>query len=105
VCVDLRHTLTAISPRWANEHIVIPYQLAQEIDMVVGKRGRSSFLAAAAAVRELSRLRQLQAIERIAGSWKDKDHPELKQGAAKWVTKQRQVDERRCRPPRRNSQT
>jgi hypothetical protein len=72
--------------------------------MVVGKRGRSSFLAAAA-VRELSRLRQLQAIERIAGSWKDKDHPELKQGAAKWVTKQRQVDDRRCRPPRRNSQT
>jgi metal-responsive CopG/Arc/MetJ family transcriptional regulator len=77
-------------------HIVIPDQLAQEIDMVVGKRGRSSFLAAAA-VRELSRLRQLQAIERIAGSWKDKDHPELKQGAAKWVAKQRQLDERRLK--------
>ena len=75
-------------------HIVIPDQLAQEIDTVVGKRGRSSFLAAAA-VCELSRLRQLQAIERLAGSWKDKDHPELKQGAVKWVAKQRQLDERR----------
>jgi len=40
-------------------------------------------------------------------SWKDKDHPELKQGAAKWVRKIRQETERRfqnnrtraaCRP-------
>ncbi|HMF74032.1 MAG TPA: hypothetical protein VK604_00075 [Bryobacteraceae bacterium] len=75
-------------------HIVIPDQLAQEIDAVVGKRGRSSFLVAAA-VSELSRLRQLQMIERVAGSWKDKDHPELKEGAANWVAKQRQLDERR----------
>ena len=75
-------------------HIVIPDQLAQEIDTIVGKRGRSSFLVAAAE-RELSRLRQLQAIGRVSGSWKDKDHPELKQGAAKWVAKQRQFDERR----------
>ena len=75
-------------------HIVIPDQLAQEIDAFVGKRGRSSFLVAAA-VRELSRLRQLQVIERVAGSWKDKDHPELKQGAAKWVANQRHLDDRR----------
>jgi metal-responsive CopG/Arc/MetJ family transcriptional regulator len=77
-------------------HIVIPEQLAQEIDALVGKRGRSSFLTAAAK-HELSRLRQLQAIEQVAGSWEDKNHPELKQGAAKWVAKQRQLDERRLK--------
>jgi hypothetical protein len=31
------------------------------------------------------RLRQIKALESAAGSWKDKDHPELRQGAAKWV--------------------
>jgi hypothetical protein len=65
-------------------HIVIPQQLAAQIDIVVGKRGRSAFLAQAAE-RELVRLRQIKALESAAGSWKDKDHPELKQGAAKWV--------------------
>jgi hypothetical protein len=31
----------------------------------------------------------------VAGAWKDKDHPELKQGAATWVRKTRQETERR----------
>ena len=30
------------------------------------------------------RLRQLKALDDVAGAWKDKDHPELKDGAAKW---------------------
>jgi hypothetical protein len=51
-------------------HIVIPDQLAHEIDAVVGKRGRSSFLVSAAE-REL-RLR-LRAIERVAGLRKAKN--------------------------------
>jgi Arc/MetJ-type ribon-helix-helix transcriptional regulator len=65
-------------------HIVIPQHLAAEIDTLVGKRSRSAFLAQAAE-KELMRLRQIKALEAAAGSWKDKDHPELKQGAAKWV--------------------
>ena len=69
-------------------HIVIPQQLVAEIDTIVGKRGRSSFLTQAAE-KELMRLRQIKALEAVAGSWKDKDHPELKQGAAKWVKKLR----------------
>ena len=28
-------------------------------------------------------LRQIKALKSAAGSWKDKDHPELEQGAAK----------------------
>ena len=77
-------------------HIVIPQQLVAEIDTLVGKRGRSAFLTQAAG-KELMRLRQLKALEAAAGSWKDKDHPELKQGAAKWVDKMRRQDEERFR--------
>jgi len=51
---------------------------------LVGKRGRSKFLTQAAE-KDLMRLRQIKALEKASGSWKDKDHPELKQGAAKWV--------------------
>ena len=65
-------------------HIVIPQHLVTEIDTLVGKRSRSSFLAQAAE-KELMRLRQIKALEAAAGSWKDKDHPELRHGAAKWV--------------------
>jgi hypothetical protein len=49
----------------------------------------------AAAGRSPIRLRQLKALDAVAGAWKDKDHPELKQGAAKWVKKIRQETERR----------
>ena len=65
-------------------HIVIPEKLANEIDRLVGKRGRSSFLAQAAQ-KELTRLRQIRALETAAGSWKDADHPELRPGAVQWV--------------------
>jgi hypothetical protein len=33
--------------------------------------------------------------EAADGAWKDKDHPELKQGSANWVRKLRQENERR----------
>ena len=75
-------------------HIVIPEKLASEIDTLVGKRGRSNFLTQAA-WKEIKRLRTLAALDHAAGSWKDADHPELKVGAAKWVEKQRKLDERR----------
>jgi hypothetical protein len=75
-------------------HITISEQLVAQIDTVVGKRGRSSFLTQAAE-KELLRLRQIKALEAAAGSWKDKDHPELKQGAAKWVKNLRRDYDRR----------
>jgi hypothetical protein len=75
-------------------HIVIPQRLAAEIDTLVGKRGRSTFLTQAAE-KEMMRLRQIKALESAAGAWKDKDHPELKQGAARWVKKlRREYDQR-----------
>ena len=75
-------------------HVVLSEQLVKDIDRLVGSRQRSSFLTQAAEER-LMRLRQLKALEAAAGSWKDKDHPELKQGSAKWVRKLRQESERR----------
>ena len=75
-------------------HIVISEQLTAQIDRIVGKRGRSKFLTQAAE-KELMRLGQLKALEAAAGSWKDKDHPELKRGAAKWVDELRRQDEKR----------
>ena len=74
--------------------IVIPEHIVAEIDTLVGKRRRSAFITEIAE-RELKRRRQMQALEAAAGSWKDKDHPELKQGAAKWIAKLRRQDERR----------
>lgn len=47
--------------------------------------------------KELTRRRQLAALDAVAGAWKDEDHPELKQGAAKWVRKLRRENERRFR--------
>ena len=75
-------------------HIVIPQQLVARIDIIVGRRGRSKFLAQAAE-KELMRLSQLKALEAAAGSWKNPHHPELKHGAAKWVDKLRREDEKR----------
>jgi hypothetical protein len=75
-------------------HVVLSHQLVKDIDTLVGSRQRSSFLTQAAE-EKLMRLRQLKALEEATGSWKDKDHPELKQGAAQWVAKLRRQDERR----------
>ena len=75
-------------------HVVLSEQLVKDIDSLVGSRQRSSFLTQAAE-RELMRLRQLKALKAVAGSWKDKDHPELKDGAVKWVNTLRSQDEQR----------
>jgi Arc/MetJ-type ribon-helix-helix transcriptional regulator len=75
-------------------HVVLSDQLVKEIDTLVGPRQRSSFISEATE-RELMRRRQIEALKAAAGTWKDKDHPELKQGSAKWVRKLRQDSEKR----------
>jgi Arc/MetJ-type ribon-helix-helix transcriptional regulator len=75
-------------------HVVLSEQLVKEIDALVGSRQRSRFLTQAAE-RELMRLRQLKAVKAATGSWKDKDHAELKRGAIEWVDKLRAEDEDR----------
>ena len=72
-------------------HIIIPTELMAEIDIVIGKRGRSKFLVEAAR-KELDRLRLEQVLDKVIGIWKDKDHPELKQGSAHWVAQLRKTE-------------
>ena len=73
-------------------HVLLPEELIDRIDRTVGKRRRSAFLADAAS-REMRRVEQLEALDAAAGSWKDEDHPELKDGAAAWVRRMRLADE------------
>jgi hypothetical protein len=68
--------------------------LVEDIDRIVGSPRRSSFLAEAAD-KELLHRRQIAAFKGAAGSWKDSDHPELKQGSYQWIRKLRQGGERR----------
>jgi Arc/MetJ-type ribon-helix-helix transcriptional regulator len=75
-------------------HVVIPDHVVRDIDALVGVRQRSMFLTQAAE-EKLMRLRQIKAIEAAAGTWKDRDHPELKQGAAKYISKLRRQEEKR----------
>ncbi len=72
----------------------MPASLVSEIDGLVGKRQRSRFLTEAA-LREVKRLRMLKALARARGAWKDRDHPELRQGAARWIEKLRESEEKR----------
>jgi hypothetical protein len=96
-CCEMSHSLltfygTSMNAR--RTHIVISESLVSEIDRLVGKRGRSEFLAQAAE-KELRRLRQIRALEKAAGAWKDKDHPELKAGTTRWVKGLRKASDRR----------
>lgn len=74
-------------------HVVLDERLVKDIDRLVGARRRSHFLTQAAE-EKLIRIRQLKALEEIS-SWNDKDHPELRRGAAEWVKKLRHESERR----------
>lgn len=76
-------------------HLIFPEDLLQAIDKLVGKRGRSKFVAEATR-KELKRIQFLQALQEAAGSWKDEDHPELKEkGTYQWVREQREMEDRR----------
>jgi hypothetical protein len=77
-------------------HVVIPDDLVKEIDTLVGRRQRSSFITQAAE-KELMRRRQVEALKAGAGAWKDRDHPELENGSAQWVRNLRQENERRLK--------
>jgi hypothetical protein len=74
-------------------HVILPSAVLSEIDALVGKRGRSAFLAEVAE-EALKRRRLLAILDRTDEIWKTKDHPELKRGAAAWVSKMRRAEGR-----------
>ena len=77
-------------------HVILPGELLAAIDGLVGKRGRSSFLAEAA-WHEIKRQRLLKLLQRSEPIWKPEDHPELQEGAAAWVERMRSEDQTRDR--------
>jgi hypothetical protein len=84
--------------------VILPVEVVADIDKLVGKRGRSAFITEVAR-DEILRRKQRNALRKSAGVWKDKDHPELKQGSAAWVKRIRADSEERFRQVgrRRNS--
>ena len=78
-------------------HLIFPEDLLQAIDNLVGKRGRSKFVVEATR-KELKRIQLLKALQEAAGSWKDENHPALKEkGTHQWVRDQREMEEERFR--------
>jgi len=73
----------------------MPAGLLDSVDKLVGKRGRSQFIADATE-REVIRRRQLLALDRAAGSWAKADHPELAGGVSRHVRQIRKESD--CRP-------
>lgn len=71
-------------------YLIFPEDLLHAIDKLVGKRGRSKFVVEATR-KELKRIQFLQALREATGSWKDEEHPELKErGTYQWVRDQRE---------------
>src|SRR6185503_16317779 len=66
--------------------VPIPAQLSACIDRIAGEGKRSAFIVELLN-REIRRRKQIGALEMAAGSWKDKDHPELPEGSDVWVRK------------------
>ena len=79
----------------------MPEDLVKEIDKVAGARGRSAFLADLAR-REIKRRRLLAVFQDEEPIWKDKDHPELRAGADRWVRRLRGEAEARLRSGERH---
>jgi len=79
----------------ARTHVIIEEDIVKEIDRLVGKKKRSSFISEATK-KELKKLKQLSVIKKLRGVWKDEDHPELagKDGTYKWLKKLRSEDEK-----------
>ena len=86
--------------------VSLPEKLVAEIDALVGRDGRSDFVAktAEAEIRRLrpspveaeERKRRLLALlQEDAPVWKDEVHPELADGAYAWVKKLRKESDKR----------
>lgn len=80
--------------RTRRAHILLPEDLAREIDALAGRRGRSAFLVETAR-EEVRRRKLLRFLDQDSPAWRKEERPELAKGAAKWVRKLRQENEDR----------
>jgi hypothetical protein len=82
-------------------HIAFPKEVRADLDRLVDKRNRSKFVTDAVR-KELLLVRQRDALRRASGNWKDRNHPELKNGSRAWVKKLRLESEVRFKKQFRN---
>jgi hypothetical protein len=80
--------------RTRRAHILLPEDLAREIDALAGRRGRSAFLVETAR-EEVRRRKLLRFLDQDSPAWRKEEHPELAKGAARWVHKLRKENEGR----------
>jgi Arc/MetJ-type ribon-helix-helix transcriptional regulator len=85
----------------SRSHITFPKEVRADLDRLVDKRHRSKFVADAVR-KELLIVRQRDALRLASGSWKDKDHPELKAGTEAWIKRLRRESEMRFKRQFRN---
>ncbi|MGA9673156.1 MAG: hypothetical protein WBQ94_28410 [Terracidiphilus sp.] len=66
-------------------HIVLPAELAKDIDELAGPRGRSAFIVETTA-KEVRRRKLLAFLQSDEPGWRDENHPDLvESGTADWV--------------------
>lgn len=83
--ITLAHYEWAIIMATLRAHIVLPAELVQEIDELVGPRGRSAFLVETAS-KEIKRRKLLAFLESNEPTWSDGNHPDLaEKGTSEWV--------------------
>jgi hypothetical protein len=83
--LDQAHREWAVLMATLRTHIVLPEQLAKDIDKIAGPRGRSAFLVKLAE-SEVRRRKLLAFLDSDTPAWRDEDHPELAEmGTAEWV--------------------
>jgi len=76
-------------------HVIMPKELVDSIDKLVGRRSRSRFLAEADE-KELRRLRLAESARKVAGSLVGKDTPpewDSHEGAVEWIRASRRADD------------
>jgi hypothetical protein len=88
--------------RYKRAHVLLPEDLAREIDAIAGRRGRSKFLVETA--REAVRRRKLlDFLEQKQPAWKQSDHPDMPGDSADWVRELRQANNTRSQARTRRS--
>ena len=83
-----------VSEAKVRTHVVLPRELVQAVDELVGRRGRSRFLREALE-EKLACLRLIRAAEKAAGSLADTNIPgwETSESTVEWVRALRQTCE------------
>jgi hypothetical protein len=82
-----------VSRSMVRTHVVLPRELVDAVDRLVGRRSRSKFLSVALE-EKLARLRLISAAEQAAGSLADTNIPgwETSESAVEWVRALRRMD-------------